>query len=379
MPATVQQNKGNAPPAQGQAPTVLVPFTRAAKEHMETFYDKTVTLSASPSSLGPIDVPAYGFARGVWILCEATGGSGTAAVAAAADGPFSLFDTITLSDVNGAPIYGPLSGYETSIVDKLGGYFPGLPDPKSDPDYSPIAVGANASGNFTFLLYVPLEISGRDALGALGNMNGASTYKINLGVTALSNLYTTAPTNPPTVRIRMMLDAWSQPTAADLEGNPQAVEPPAHGTTQYWTKQVFNLSASGYQTLRLAKVGNLIRSHVYIWRNAAGARVSATFPDPFETYLDSTLLKSLTPKLLRTRTAQKYGFSGVDGAAGALDVGVYVEDYMHDFDGKAGWELRDGWLQTSQSTRFDVTGTFGEAGTLTVLTNDVSPVGNVYL
>ena len=379
MPATVQQNKKATPHGGQAAPVALNPFTRAAKEHMESFYDKTVTLSASSSSIGPIDVPAYGFARGVFVLVEATGGSGTATVAKAADGPFNVFDSLSLNDVNGQPIYGPLSGYETYLSNKWGGYFPGLCDPKQDPDYQPVAEGANASGDFTFMLYIPLEVSGRDGLGALANMNGASTYKVHATIAPSSTLYTTAPTTLPAVRVRMFLDAWSQPTAADLDGNPNSTEPPADGTTQYWSKQVFNMAASGYQDPRLSKVGNLIRSHIFVWRDATGARVSGSFPDPFDTYLDSTLLKSYNQKIWRKRMAQKYGLHGVDDSAGALDAGVFVEDYAHDFDGKAGWELRDNWLQTSQSTRLNVTGTFGAAGTLTVITNDVSPVGDVYL
>ena len=59
--------------------------------------------------------------------------------------------------------------------------------------------------------------------------------------------------------------------------------------------------------------------------------------------------------------------------------GVWLEDFAHEFDGKIGNELRDGWLGTVQSTRLELSGTFGSAGTLTILTNDVAPAGPIFM
>lgn len=375
MPAATM--KPAAAPAQGDqaVPTALVPFTRAAFEHTEQFLDVSQALSASTQPLGPIDVPAYGFARGIWVEATATGGTGVAAVAQP-DAPFSVFDAIQLLDVNGAPIYGPLSGFETYLVDKYGGYFPPeVADAKRNTDHQAV----QTSGNFSILLYIPLETNGRDALGALANLNGASTYKLRFDVAPTSRIYSTNPTGLPTLRIRAWLDAWSQPPQTDLRGNAQAITPPAHGTTSFWSKQVFNLAASGFQSLKHQRVGNYLRGLIFVYRDVSGVRNSTNFPAPLDIYWDSRLMKSYQPIVWRTRMGQKFGLTGTVDTAGALDTGVLVEDYIHEFTGSAGYELRDGWLPTVQSTRLEFNGTFGAAGTLTVITNDVSPAGDIFV
>ena len=62
-----------------------------------------------------------------------------------------------------------------------------------------------------------------------------------------------------------------------------------------------------------------------------------------------------------------------------LDNGVFVYDFMHEFDGLYGRGNRDLWLPTLGSTRLEVQGSFGTAGTLTVLTNDVAIAGSVFI
>jgi hypothetical protein len=76
---------------------------------------------------------------------------------------------------------------------------------------------------------------------------------------------------------------------------------------------------------------------------------------------------------------RKTGYSGTAEASNGLDKGVYVEDYCHDFDGKLGAELRDQYLGTTQSTRYELTGSFDGAGTLTVITNDVAAASDIFL
>lgn len=363
--------------AAGQTPQLLVPFVRAAQEHIEPFLDVVQALGASSVPIGPIDVPAYGFARGIFIEVTASGGSGTAAVAAAQDAPHSVLDEATILDVNGSPIYGPLSGLDTYAINKYGGF--GSGDPKQGPDFAGVAAGANGSGNFSVVYWLPLEVSGRDGLGALANMNGASTYKLRLAVAPAARIYTTSPTVLPSCRIRAWLSAWTQPPAVDMRGNANATTPPGHGTTAYWSKQTFNSSAAAYQSFKQNRVGNYLRDLIFIWRDNTGARSSASFPGPLEVYYDSRLLKSYQQNVWRYIMAARTGYRNAIDTPGGLDTGIFVEDYCHEFDGRLGYELRDGWLPTGQSTRLEFNGTFGAAGTLTVLTNDVSPVGDVFV
>ncbi|QEV00818.1 hypothetical protein CP971_17560 [Streptomyces viridifaciens] len=62
-----------------------------------------------------------------------------------------------------------------------------------------------------------------------------------------------------------------------------------------------------------------------------------------------------------------------------LDNGVFVEDYCHDFDGKIGAEVRDQYLSTTQSTRYELSGLFTGSGFLTVITNDVIVPSEIFM
>jgi len=381
-PATLS----TAPPAKTQggdkrAPALLVPFTRAAREHLEPFVDESKTWSTSSQQLGPYDVAAYGFMRGIYLQIEASGGSGSATVALKEDAPWSVIQEISVIDVNGAPIFGPISGHDLYLFNKHGGYAWSA-DPKQSPAYSAPVTGANGSGNFTAMLRVPTEISSRDGLGALPNQNAASTYKLRITLASADDVYSTKPTNLPSIRIRAHLDAWSQPTGSDLRGNVNAQVPPAVGTTQFASKQIFNLP-SGQQTVQFKRVGNYIRNIILVNRDSAtGLRTggATNFPDPMTLSWDTRPLLSAVPKaLLRHIMQQRSGYTGTAETAGGPDNGVYVLDFMHDFDGHLGAELRDGWLGTVQSTRLELQGIFGSASVLTVLTNDISPAGEVFV
>lgn len=353
------------------APQLIVPFVRAAQEHREAFDDRSNLISANAVQVPPIDIPAYGFMRGVWLEVTTTGGTGAAAVYKG-DGPFSALTDIQVLDVNGQPIYGPYDGYEAYIVDKWGGYRRN--NPKRSKQYA-----APTTGNFSFLLYIPIEVSQRDALGSLANQNSASAFKLRYTFAAKSAVFSADPTTLPTVRVRAFLDAWTQPTAADLLGRPQATEPPAHGTTSFWSKTTYNVAA-GFQTFRIPRVGNYIRNLVFIYRDTTLVRNAANFPAQLDLSWDTRLLRSLVPSTWAEdmQTRNVLWNSTLDTGDG-LDTGVYVEDYCHEFDGHTGAEMRDGWLPTGPNTRLDFAGTYGAAGVMTVLINDVSPNGEVFV
>lgn len=384
MPATITSH-----PAQAQGTTdgrdpkkkaavMPQPFTRAAKEHQEPMTDVSQALGSSSVSMGPYDVPAYGYMRGIWLWVQATGGAGTATVATKEDAPFNVISEIALIDVNGANVIGPINGYDLYLANKWLGF--NLGDPKLNGMYSAPATGANASGNFGFLLYLPVEISQRDGLGSLPNANAASTYKVRITLAAGSDVYSTAPTTLPTVRIRTWLDAWTQPNATDLRGNANATQPPAMGTTQYLSKTTKTMSA-GFQQPRMDRVGSYIRHLLFIYRDSNGSRSAGdtAFPTDVSMFWDSKNLFTRNKALWRSQMVRRTGYTGAAEAAGGVDNGVWLEDFAHEFDGRIGNELRDGWLGTVQSTRLELSGTFGSAGTLTIMTNDVAPAGPIFM
>src|SRR5690606_823987 len=110
----VSNCEGNTPMVQERR------FTRAAVEHRESG-DLDVTISSSDFDAGgqvlAFDVPAYGFARWITLLVQASGGAaGLNNAVARADAPWNLIQSITFKDVNGGHIFGPVSGYDMFLA-----------------------------------------------------------------------------------------------------------------------------------------------------------------------------------------------------------------------------------------------------------------------
>jgi hypothetical protein len=363
--------QANATPST-PAPVRLAPFTRGSMKHQEPFINTAATATANGTQVSAQDVPSFGYLRGIWFLIAATGGTGTVAVATE-DAPWSALSGITLSDVNGAQIVGPIDGFDLFLINLIGGYLD--VDPRWSAAYSAVAT----SGNFSFLLWLPVEICERDALGALPNQNASSTYKLSFTYGVLANVYGTNPTTIPSVSVKCWLDAWTQPAPTDIQGNPQADVPPAFGTTQYWTRQQYNLN-SGQQTVRLSRVGNVIRALIFLWRTTTPARSTTTFPDPFQLQLEGRIITNIGRDLLRFMGAQQSQQDFTFGdTTNPFPTGVFPYNFDTDLYGKSGMEMRDLWLPTSQATRLEVVGNFTGAGTLTVITNDIAPAGDYHL
>lgn len=368
----------------GQNVNVLpaVPFIRASAEHREgSGIDTSRLLTASDQDLGVFDIPAYGYTRAIMLLVQATGGAGTS-VTAAEDGPWNCLKNIALTEPNGAVLVQANSGYDLYLMNKYGGYRDsGGADMAASPSFS--AIGG-ATGNFSFMIRIPVELNLRDGLGSLPNQNAAATFKLRLTQAAVAQIYGTVPSTPPTLRVRAFTEAWDQPEAQSA-GQTNQIEPPAVNSTQFWSTQIFNISA-GAQTIRLTRVGNYLRNLIFEFRAATRVLGSTNWPDPFTLYLDTRPLDIVEKNNFLHQMYERSGFGGAVGAtvpandaAQGLNNGVFVYDFMHEFDGCYGRENRDLWLPTLGSTRLEVQGNFGAAGVLTVLTNDVAIAGNVFI
>lgn len=360
-----------------------VPFIRASAEHREPSGIDTVKLmTAGTQDLGVFDIPAYGYVRSIMLLCQATGGAG-ASVTAGEDGPWNALVNIAVTEPNGAVIAQFNSGYELRLANKWGGYRdPHGADPGSSPVFSGVAA---ATGNFTFMLRIPIELNLRDGLGALPNQNAAATFKLKVTLNASTVVYGTVPATLPSVRLRAFTEAWDQPEQQSA-GQSNQTTPPAMNTTQFWSVQAYNVN-SGAQTVRLSRVGNYVRNLIFIFRAPTTRATGQTnWPDPFTLYLDTRPLDIVEKNNFLHQMYERGGYGGVLGATvpaadapQGLDNGVFVYDFMHEFDGSYGRENRDLWLPTLGSTRLEVQGSFGATGTLTVLTNDVAIAGNVFI
>jgi hypothetical protein len=264
--------------------------------------------------------------------------------------------------VNGAPIFGPLDGFALLQANIWGGYAY-----RSDPRQSPNYVGTI---NAKFGLRIPVEISRHNGYGALANQNAAAAYKLAWTLAATTQAYTTAPTTPASFQVRAWLEAWSQPNATDLTGRPQMREPIGHGTTQFWSQFQKSGLAAGNQSILLPRVGNLIRSLIFICRDntANTPRNDGVFPDPLQVVWDARLLRTES----QAYRIQKQMESIAPGAA--RDTGVFVLPFNDSNNGAVGDESPNLWLPTVQATRLEVDGVSTVAGTIQAITNDVAPV-----
>ena len=364
----------------------VVPFIRASAEHREPVFDTSRLMGAGSANLGVFDVPAYGYLRNIVLVVTATGAVGGTFTE---DGPFNVLQNIALTEPNGAVIAQFDSGYSLYLANKWGGYRDANgADPKSSPAYS-----QDAAGNFNFVLRIPVEISAREALGALPNQNSAASFKVRMdlatGAAGAGNLYS-AITTAPTVRVRAYMEAWDQPETS-VAGQTNQVTPPAMNTTQFWTAQTFNVGA-GQQQIRLTRVGNYLRNLIFVLRRGGTSRANghADMPDPTTLFLDTRPLDTIERNQWLNQMYERTGFGGrapggaltaalATDTAGGLDAGVFAYDFAHEFDGSLGRETRDLWLPTLGSSRLEIQGTFANAGTLTVLTNDVAVAGSVFL
>lgn len=351
--APAPREQKNTGPATGANP-----FTKAARRKTETFLDRSDTLSASTKTMQQIDIPATGYLRHVWLMVEVSAPAG--ATALKADAPWNVIESLTFRDVNGQPLH-VLSGYDLFLANLFGAYCQNA-DPRKANGYSAAFGGAGIK----FMLRVPVEIIARGALGCLPNTNGSMLYKLAITLAARDTVFTGA-TADPTVRIRGVVESWSNPAPADLRGVPNVTQPPSLGVTQNWSEYVAPV-VNGQNTIRLPRVGNSIRNLLLVLRDGTGARVDA-WPTELGIYIDGNQWHKAPVDYHKQRACELYGYAPAD-----IPAGVLVFPFTDDFDGTPGEEVGDFWIQTSGATRLEVQGTFSAAGNVMVLTNDVLAV-----
>lgn len=373
------QDRNDAPEA-NQAPVMTVPFVRASDENIQpgNLDRVSAALTTTAQDFGIINVPAYGYASHLWLVVNATGGAaGLNNAVAKEDAPFSILRDIALTEPNGAVIVQLNDGYQLYLAQKYGGVLhPSASDPRANPQFSAIAT----SGNFFFVLRIPISVSIRDAVGSLANQDSAGEFKLRLKIGATTDIYSTSPDTKPTVQVTAWLGGWDQPELQSA-GVSNQTEPPAHGTTSFWTVQSGITVNAGQNTIVLNRKGNYLRQIICVFRRAGTSRANGQSDWPTETRFerDAFPARYYNDTIWRTGMFEKTGYDQTIETKNGLDNGVRFHDYMHEFDGLLGRENRDLWQPTRGSTRLELKGSFANAGTLDVITNDIAIADNVFL
>jgi hypothetical protein len=368
----IREGANAAPPTKQQG--AVVPFDQGSKPEIEPGPSFTgIKLLTTAQELGSVALPANGYIGAILIDLEtttaATKGAGELFVAPS-NYPFNIFEQIRLTEPNGAPLGLELSGWQTMLANIYGGYA-GLPDPRDDPDFKEAEIEPS------FTLRLPIEIA-PNALGALGNQSASAALRLTLklnpieGANSTVGVYKKAPTTSATFTIRTFIELWGEPPREDMFGRqikqwPDYGGPGEGATAQYWSVQAGIATATAQNTIKLTRVGSQIRTLIFEFYEA-GVRADKACPDPFEIQLDNRIFRQYTRRMLRKLMKEMV----IRLKANVADVGIYAVSFSkgeHRLVGENEW---NSWLATLTATRLELRGPAEKAGTVNILTNDIS-------
>jgi hypothetical protein len=346
-------------------------------------YDQTI--SSGSGSFAATPLPPWQLQSTGWLArlkfyftWTTTGGT-----AATADGPFNFIGTVQLNDVNNEAIFGPFNGYVWFVINKYGGYF-FMDDPSTTASY---AITSGTSGNF--VLTIPLEIVSRDPIGAIASVNNTASLTVILVTNTASTAITGALT-ASSLRVRGLQEFYWEPRKQDKQGRDIAGQPPANGTTQYWTQGSIPVPAGTINSQLITGLGYPFREYLFLLYDSGGTRATGEtdWPDPLTglKFEANFLLTQYNKTQWQDDLARSTGYSNpaFDTRNGATwtepgkENGLYPLFWNKDFFGrKPGSETRRTYLVTSPGSNFIINGTFGGAGTHTLfsIVNYVAPGG----
>jgi len=375
-------NGGKAPQQGGKQPVMYRPFKVGVQEMDDEPYDNSKTLTATTQNMPQYEAPSTAFLRGFTLVAEVAVTTSTATATATGtgvgvlseNGPYNVLDQIIFTDTNNSEILGPINGFDLAIISKWGGYAFN-DDMESDTNlFSSTSNGtasSSAAGSFRFMLYIPVEIVPRDALGVLPNKSASTPFKIKIQIAPIATVYNNSATVGGTLRLRIFPDSYWEPTPNDGNGNAVANQPPGVNTTQYWNVTQYTLNSGAQSPLLNNSVGYPVRHLGFIYTDTANSRAvgEGNFPDNFKLQLQSNIMLDRPKVYWQWKMGRRYGYKVKGDGAGQIENGLYWQDYCHDFYGKPGWETRRGYLRTTDGMRLSAKGSFGAAGNLIVYTN----------
>jgi hypothetical protein len=402
MPAAPAKAPAKGGQAAAQAPASW-PFPTGVLRSENPDYDQTKNMAGTAVQMPNYTLEPTGWLRGLEFQVDVVvSGNVTNVVAFSADGPFNAINKITFKDTGNREVFGPMGGYDWMTIDKYGAYY-NVGDPRSDLSYTATVGAVGTGGSASFILYLPLELVQRDALGTVENKSDNTAWKAEIWIEGTTVVYpSVAPSTTPTVRIRITEDSYTEPAAVSGGGRPFADTPPRVGTLQYWVQEASaGISGTGSYNLDNG-IGYPIRNLIYKLVRNAGTRAQgdADWPDPvtltygkvqlFQRYKnlwiskigrsfgDQTPLSAVAAGVFTYNTDATVG--NAQAVGGCRELGVYPVWFTDDFSIQPGSELRNGYLVTKTGTVLKWKGTLvgGNTDIVNVLSNYVIPPNNDY-
>jgi hypothetical protein len=306
-----------------------------------------------------------GYLRGLFITVQATGGTGTVAVAAA-DAPDNTIASLFLRDPLGQPI-AQIDGFGLRCIMNFSGQFgmAGFQDPHSLPSYSAIA----NTGNFTERFYLPLEL---DSAGycCLPSLNAAALPTLTIQIAPAATVYSTLPTTVPTLTVTVDQLYWAAPVGAPN------VSPPDVGSSAQWSQGICAQTPPSGQSGRLTmpRVGTYIHTAIAVVRDSTGARVDVWPLNDLTIYVDGV------PVIIRSESEHYdliYTHTGINKLTGVLP--FTFRTAVQQLIGEA--DTHDELLPTTPATLLELAGTWQTMTNLpnqvTVYTGELYPVSGI--
>jgi len=364
-------------PTAKNGPTPVIPFPLASRKMSRFSFTLGTTAldSASSTPLSPVQIPAVGYLSHLVLEVTVTVPA-TAGATFNADGPFNALQNIEFKTAAGNDIIVPVNGYTQYLMNKYGCQYAVAPysDERLTRQYVAAPTAATAAH---FFLTVPLEIDAGSGYGSIPALASNRSYQLNVTLAAISTLFGGTLPASGNITINGIAEYWSEPPASTASGAAQATAPTGVGTVSQWQIEMPAVTP-GDKLIKSNNVGNVIRTLIFVLRNAAGARVDADWPAVSELYLDNEPMFYLTNTYWENLMVKQFGLTAANkDVAQGLDTGVYVIPFHALAGGLAGdpANSRSQLLPTVDASQLQIRGTsFGaNASTLQIITNSVIP------
>lgn len=361
-----------------QAPA-LRPFFPGTLDLETHTYMKTGTLTTAQQTLDTYPIKTNGFLCDLWLhfFTNATPNTDND-VAFNEDMPFSAFAVITVSDTGGQPILGPMTGWELKTFVKWGG-FSFSDDPQQSQTYAATTGTSSAGGYMSFMLHLPIQFVRREPLGPLPNTNNNNAYSVDLTISTLAQIYSTAPDAAPTYTVKIYQDAYRQSSGKDAQGNPTVTTPPGLGSVLYFRRGTQDIGAGAFDAEIASTQEGSYRCLHFVLRDDDGTRATgdADWPDPMSVFFNNDVPYDRYKAYWIRRQERDYGYVNAVNTAGGRDYGTFTLPFITDHGLKAGSEDRYKYLSVSAADTLGIRGTIGGTGThkLTMMYDFVRPPG----
>lgn len=396
-PADLSRSPMSATPNASQS---AVPFPRAST--LAVMQDKFLNAMVAGQAV-PLTLQTNAYLEYIVLDVAIVSSGNSATVKWQADAPFNIFGAsgIALSDPANQAIITPISGFKLAQLNKYltdtGCNF----DPARDPGFSMLPTAANngtgsgvgTAGSASFRLVIPVELRRRDAFGALTNSAANEAMILTLTPAASfgtstdteNGVYSTAPTNAPTLNVSVWQLYWTQPPASIQSGGtstPAQRTPAGLNTMAFVRAEKHNeVSGGGSPLFQLTSVGEVITNINWTLRTTTGTNTRdayaqtttfnagyTNFPPVFNFAVNDFTTLSLGQDMWIREIARFYalynGISAQAGAIGYLDAGVFTFGpyFSGIFDEAANFIPASQYFATTAQTKAQVRGSvFGAA------------------